>query len=56
MSAVCLHCQRETVAPVAVGHVERVNGPGVTLYACPDHAPLFIVGPVPNEVAPPQRG
>ncbi|MER0481567.1 hypothetical protein ABR737_25065 [Streptomyces sp. Edi2] len=55
MTAACLHCHRETVAPVAVGYIERVSGPGVTLYACPDHAPLFIVGPLPTEVAPPRR-
>lgn len=56
MTAVCLLCTRETVAPVAVGHIERVSGPGVTLYACPDCAPHFRPGPLPAEVARPRRG
>jgi len=56
MTAVCLLCTRETVAPVAVGYIERASGPGVTIYACPDHAPDFIPGPLPAEMPPLRRG
>ncbi|MEJ8653858.1 hypothetical protein WKI65_38930 [Streptomyces sp. MS1.AVA.3] len=55
MTADCLLCKRTTEAPVAVGYVERVSGPGVMLYACPDCAPHFIPNPLPAEVSPPQR-
>ncbi|WP_167350592.1 hypothetical protein [Streptomyces yangpuensis] len=45
-----------TVAPVAVRHIERASGPGVTVYACPDCAPLLTPGPLPAETASPAGG
>jgi len=52
-AAVCCRCKRLTFAPVAVRYVERVSGPGWTLYACPDCAPHLAPGPLPAETAPP---
>lgn len=52
-AAVCCRCKRLTFAPVAVRYVERVSGPGRTLYACPDCAPHLAPGPLPAETAPP---
>jgi hypothetical protein len=55
-AAVCCRCERLALAPVAVRYVERVSGPGRTLYACPDCAPLLTPGPLPAETAVPPRG
>ncbi len=52
----CCRCERMTVAPVAVRHIERASGPGVTVYACPDCAPLLTPGPLPAETASPAGG
>lgn len=51
MIAVCVLCERETFAPVAVRYIERASGPGETLYACPDCAPHLAPGPLPAETA-----
>lgn len=56
MTAVCVLCKRETVAAVAVRHIERASGPGVTVYACPDCAPHVETAPLPGELPPPVRG
>ena len=42
--AVCCRCHSWTTTPVAVRWIERVSGPGVTLYACPEHAPALGTG------------
>ncbi len=36
--AVCVKCHMVTKDPVPVRWIERASGPGVTLYACPEHA------------------
>ncbi|WP_405817283.1 hypothetical protein OG241_22420 [Streptomyces sp. NBC_01390] len=48
--ALCCHCGRWSVAAVACRHIERVSGPGVTLYACPECLPVVGVGPTGNDV------
>ncbi|MEV7278132.1 hypothetical protein [Streptomyces sp. NPDC093111] len=48
--AMCSRCHHWTAAPVPVRYVERVSGPGVTLYACPSHAVAMIPGPMPGEL------
>lgn len=52
----CCRCERITVTPVAVRHIERTSGPGVTLYACPDCAPHITPRPLPAETATPTGG
>lgn len=55
-STSCCRCERMTAAPVEVHHIERTSGPGVTVYACPDCAPLLTRGPLPAETALPPGG
>jgi hypothetical protein len=43
---VCCRCQRESEAAVPVRDIERVSGPGFTLYACPDCVHLVPPGPL----------
>lgn len=49
-AAHCCRCERWTGTPVEVRYIERASGPGVTLYACPDHAQDLIPGPLPGEL------
>ena len=48
--ALCCHCQRLTYAPVTIGYIQRPSGPGVTLYACPDHVTESAPGPIPDDL------
>ncbi|AVH99604.1 hypothetical protein C5L38_13055 [Streptomyces sp. WAC00288] len=48
--AVCCRCGRRTDVPVEVGYHERQSGPGVAVYACPEHAVVVVPGPVPGEL------
>ncbi|WP_338684809.1 hypothetical protein QD712_30200 [Streptomyces acidiscabies] len=41
----CCRCERWTLAPVICREIERMSGPGVTLYACPDCILVVGVGP-----------
>ncbi|MEV5984538.1 hypothetical protein AB0L85_05885 [Streptomyces sp. NPDC052051] len=38
---VCVRCQATAQNPVAVATVHQNSGPGYTLYACQECAPLF---------------
>lgn len=49
-SAPCCRCGRWTVAGVLIRHIERASGPGVALYACPEHALDMAPGPVTGEL------
>ncbi|WP_149180258.1 hypothetical protein [Streptomyces sp. TRM49041] len=42
----CVRCDRITDAPVVVSEVHQASGPGFTVYACRECAPLF--PPVPD--------
>ncbi|MFE5901121.1 hypothetical protein ACFQ67_27405 [Streptomyces sp. NPDC056488] len=48
----CVRCKRWTYAPIPVGYIERVSGPGFTQYACPSHATAMISRPTPGELEP----
>ncbi|MBC3987806.1 hypothetical protein H8N00_02560 [Streptomyces sp. AC563] len=49
-SAVCVHCRRLTFAPVEVRYIESMSGPGIVLYACPEHAPhVGVPDPHPDD-------
>ncbi|MFE0421530.1 hypothetical protein [Streptomyces sp. NPDC058953] len=47
--AVCVHCTTQTLAPVEVGVIERIDGPAVVLYACPRCVVRCAAGPTPDE-------
>ncbi|MFK0289964.1 hypothetical protein ACIQU6_05660 [Streptomyces sp. NPDC090442] len=46
----CCACGRETSAAVPVSAIDRVSGPPVLVYACPDDAPHLIPRPTPGEL------
>ncbi|MHC3815883.1 hypothetical protein [Streptomyces sp. NBC_00342] len=48
--ALCIECKTVTRTPVAVRYVQSPSGPGMTLYACPDHAVALGAGPTPEDV------
>lgn len=48
----CCRCGRWSPGAVAVRYIERASGPGVTLYACPEHAAELGAGPTLGELEP----
>ncbi|MEU9332364.1 hypothetical protein AB0D49_04245 [Streptomyces sp. NPDC048290] len=51
--ALCCRCKRWTYMPMPVRHIECPSGPGVTLYACPNHAVAFLAGPTEEDLSVP---
>lgn len=46
--ALCIGCERNTTAPIAIRWIQSTSGPGTTLYGCPTCAPKLTPGPTPD--------
>ncbi|MFC7817316.1 hypothetical protein ACFUTR_22065 [Streptomyces sp. NPDC057367] len=44
--ALCVVCKTDTKAPVPIRDIPSTSGPGMTLYACPEHVVDVSPGPI----------